>query len=85
MSFLDRIGKIFGKREERLPEPVIPSAMEPTKFETTAESATIDNVKAKMDLVLTQLDSLRVQYQVLNEKVTTMEKILQELYKMAKS
>jgi hypothetical protein len=84
MSILNRIIGIFGKREEKLPEPEIPLTETP-KFDITPEIATIENVRTKMDLVLTQLDSLRVQYQVLNEKVTNMERILQELYKMAKS
>lgn len=54
-------------------------------FGAASESATVANVKARMDLVLTQMDSLRVQYESVNERLINIEKMLKELYDMAKS
>lgn len=83
MGIFSRFKGIFRrKKEEPLPEieklPIL-------KPEVTAETATIENVKAKMDLVLTQLDSLRAQYEAINERIITIERMLKELYSMAKS
>jgi hypothetical protein len=48
--------------------------------ETNAE-----NVKAKMDLVLTQIQSLNVRYETLNERLQRIEQMIQEIYKIAKA
>lgn len=78
MGFLEKITGIGKKREEvELPET--------QKVEITAETATIENVRAKIDLLLTQLESLRIQQQALNERIIQIEKMIQELYRMAKS
>jgi hypothetical protein len=69
----------FRKKKEKPPEiGELPRGM-------SSEAATIDNVKAKMDLVLTQMDSLRTQYAVMNERVQSMEKMLKEILALAKS
>jgi len=60
------------------PEPV------PPKTENT-ESASIEAVKAKIDLIATHIDSLKVQYTVLNERLENLEKMVKEIYQMAKS
>ena len=71
---------MFGrKKQQPLPEPA-----EMTK-EMNSETTTLDNVKAKMDLILTQMDSLRTEYAVLNERTKTMEKLLNEIIALAKS
>jgi hypothetical protein len=83
MGIFSKIKGIFRrKKEEPLPEL---EKLKLPKPEITTETATIENVKAKMDLVLTQLDSLRTQYEAMNERVITIEKMLKELYTMAKS
>lgn len=73
----------LGKKKEELPPlpPVNLTGSQPVTQETT----TIENVKAKMDLVLSRMDSLRTQQEVLIERVNNAEKILKELYAMAKS
>lgn len=76
------MGLVRRKKEEPLTEF---DKMDLPKTGITAESATIENVKVKMDLVLTQLDSLRAQYEAISERVITMERMLRELYAMAKS
>jgi hypothetical protein len=57
----------------------------PLPKEITLETTTADNVKAKMDLIMTQLDSLKTQNDVLNQKIENMDKILKEIYALAKS
>ena len=73
----------FIKKKEPTPLPELPKAE--VKPEIKPEDTTIANVKAKMDLILTQMDSLRAQYATLTTKIEKMEKILDELYKMAQS
>lgn len=80
MGIGSRLKGIFRRRkEEPLPEPtVIP------KTEITAESVATENVKAKMDLVLTQLESLSIKYDTLSERIDRMEKTINEIYTIAK-
>ena len=68
--------KIFRKREA-------PALLPPT--EVTSETVTTENVKAKMDLVLAQVDSLRTQYEALNQRTQTIESMVREIYNLAKS
>jgi hypothetical protein len=59
----------------------IPHEMVP---EITGET-NIENVKAKMDLVLTQIQSLNVRYETVNSRLERIEQTIQEIYKIAKS
>ena len=75
MGFLSSLKEKFGKKKETLPTlPPLPPGPA-----TTAELVTIENVKVKMELVLTQLDSLRVQYETLNERIKNIEKLVTEI------
>jgi len=47
--------------------------------------ANAENVKAKMDLVLTQIQSLNVRYETVNERLDRIEKMIQEIYRIAKA
>ena len=85
MGIFSKLAGVFRrKKKEDLLTPLPPLPPSPTR-EFSAESVTTENVKARMDLVLTQMDSLRVQYETLNEKITSIEKMLKELYALAKS
>jgi hypothetical protein len=44
-----------------------------------------ENMKAKMDLVLTQIQSLNVRYETLNERLQRIEQMIQEIYRIAKA
>lgn len=70
MGILDRI---FRRKKEE-PLPVGP---ETPKQELTAETVTIENVKAKMDSILLQLDTL-------NTRIEQMERMVREIYVIAK-
>ncbi len=77
MSILSRIVGIFGRKKEPLETvPTLPPV---------ADAIAMDNIKSKMDLVLTQLDSMKTGYQVLNERLASIEKMVKEMYDMSKS
>jgi len=73
----------FKHKEESEPLPVSPTPE--TKPEISSETTTIENLKAKMDLILTELDSLRTQYSALSNRIEKMEKMIEEIYKIAQS
>lgn len=72
MGIFSRL-KFWKKKEEPLPVPP------EIKREVTPESARIENVKARMDLILTQIDSLRVQNETLSERVKNIERLVTEI------
>ncbi len=67
------------RRKKEEPLPALPTR------ELTPETVTSDNMKAKMDLVLAQIDSLKTQFEALNQRTQTIEAMVRELYNMAKS
>jgi hypothetical protein len=64
-------------RKKLEPLPALPPL--PSKPETSFEPTNMDNVKAKMELVLTQMDSLRIQYETLNERMKNIERLVTEI------
>jgi len=80
---------VFGFLKKKKPtseEVVLPLSPEPTLPKTEAtESVTIEAVKAKIDLIATHIDGLKAQYAVLNERLENLEKMVKEIYQMAKS
>jgi hypothetical protein len=75
------IFKIFGKKKQEEATQPINLSLPPV----TTETATIENVKAKIDLILSKLDSIKTEQETLNERINGIERILKELYTMAKS
>jgi len=71
MGVLDRFKK---KKEEPVPLPI-----EPVKPIVSTEPATMENLKAKIDLSLTHLDNLRIQYENLNERMKNIERLVTEI------
>jgi len=79
---------IFGRKKRRIVEPIEPHF--PTRFpprisDISGETTMMENIKSKMNLVLTQIDSIRIDYQIMNERVSKIEKLLKEIYELAKS
>lgn len=71
----------FWKRKKEEPVAVeIPKGPPPTP-----EIASRENLKAKMDLILTQMDSLKVQNETLKERIKNVEKSVAEILEIAKS
>jgi len=75
---------IFKKKPPAMPiestEDIPLSALEVNQEETT-----IDNIKAKMDLMATNFDTLKTQYEILNQKISAIERMVKEMYEMSKS
>jgi hypothetical protein len=63
--------------KEPLPsrEPLRP----PEPYRTVEERAEITNVRAKLDLLLTEIDSIKTQNQMINERLKAIEKTLGEI------
>jgi len=77
---------IFGRKKRRIVEPMMPTHYPTPRISNiSGDSTMMENVKSKMDLVLTQLDSIRTDYQIMNERVSKIENILKEIYELAKS
>ena len=74
----------LGKKKEPILKDFPVPPMGPPKtpvpsVEMGAESIEIQNVKAKVDLLLTQLDSLKTQYQIMNERIKNIEQMVEEI------
>jgi hypothetical protein len=81
MAF-DSLKKIF-KKEESQASVQAPLQAEPPK-PVTPEATDMGNIKVKMDLLLTQLESLNVRYETLNQRMANLERMVQEIYAIAK-
>ncbi|TAL47940.1 hypothetical protein EPN87_01800 [archaeon] len=75
------IGFLFRKKVKEEPLPPI----EVPKVEVTTETATVDNLKAKVDLMVTEMDSMKYQFSALNERLQNIERMVREIWQMAKS
>jgi hypothetical protein len=73
----------FLKKKKQEAEIVLPPEPSPPKTETP-ESVSLESIKAKMDLIITHLDGLKAQYTTLNERLENLEKMVREIYQMAK-
>ncbi len=78
-------------KEEKLPEvpksefqPLVKTP-EATVTPLAKEKEDVSNLKAKTDLLLTKIESLETRQESLLEKVKNIEKMLNEIYEMAKS
>ena len=76
----ESLKNIFGRKKELPAAPLVSQMPKPI----TAEATTTENVKAKMDLLLTQLESLNVRYETLNQRLANVERMIQEIYVIAK-
>lgn len=77
---------IFKKKKEVKTETVEPfPPLSPLpKPEINIETTGIENVRAKMDLMMTQLDNLNIRMETLNQRVDRIDRMLQEIYMIAK-
>lgn len=75
----------FFKRKKEKELPKIEGPKIPEISPKTEESIGIENIKAKIDLMLTQIESLRAKYETMNTKIAEIERMIREIYEMAKS
>ena len=83
---------IFGGKKKETPVEEIPPLTnypsytppinQPTAYPTDVAS---ENLKAKVDLMLTQIDSLKIEYETINQRIQNIERMVRDLYAMAKS
>lgn len=73
----------FWKKKEKFDDLSLHA--KPEDLPKMSGEANTENVKAKMDLVLTQIQSLNVRYETLNERLQRIEQMIQEIYKIAKA
>ena len=83
MGIVDRIKGAFRRKKgiELPPMPEIPEA-KPSLSE--AGDINIENYKAKMELMMTKLDSISTQYAALNERVKNIERLVTEIRSFCK-
>jgi len=60
----------------------LPSSLPQTGFTPEKEAPAEE---PKLDLLLTRIESLKLQYEAMKEKVENIERMVKELYQMAKS
>ena len=71
----------FWKRDEEK----IEKEKEAEKKVEVKEVKESSDLNAKIELLLTKIESLRINQETVNERVKNIEKIIKELYEMAKS
>ena len=81
MSIFTKIKNIFRREKppelpptEELPEEPV----EEVKEGSEVRSAEISNLRIKLDLILTELDNIKTQNRMIDEKLKTIEKIIVE-------
>jgi len=75
-------GSSISERESSTMREPFPSreSLAPTEpYRTPGERAEMTNVRAKLDLLLTELDSIKTQNQMINERLKAIEKALAEI------
>ena len=63
---------------EKLP-PIPEKKTSPTELQEQQDKIRMDNVKTKLDLILTDLDNLKTQNQMTNERLKNIEKTLVDM------
>lgn len=78
----------FGKPTDVPQTPLFtsdrPLPQPPSQAMSASESATHENLKAKVDLMMTQIDSMRIQSQAMNERIVQIENMVRQLLDMAR-
>jgi len=84
-SFFKKKKEMEIPKEEKLPEPSKPEFQPLVETSPAKEKEDVSNLKAKTDLLLTKIESLETRQESLLEKVKNIERMLNEIYEMAKS
>ena len=82
-------GTLKKKDEFNLGEPKIGGPLPPPKLpeltEKHHEPHVVENLRTKMELILSQIDTLKAKNDTMNEKIEQIEKMVKEIYEIAKS
>ncbi|MBL7170256.1 MAG: hypothetical protein ISS48_04510 [Candidatus Aenigmarchaeota archaeon] len=85
MSIFSRIRNKFRRKKhevsdlDSLTKKLPPAAEEQRATQTQERKIHLDNVKAKLDLILIDLDNVKTQNQMMNERLKNMEKTLADM------
>jgi len=60
-------------------EPIRETPLEPTEKYSEKETAEITNIRAKIDLLLTEIDSIKIQNRTIDERLRNIEKLMAEM------
>lgn len=95
MGVIGFIGKVIifpfkliftgGKKKEPTAEEAALINPPTEQLQTYPTGVASDNLKAKVDLMLAQVDSLKIEYDAINQRIQSIERMVRELYTMAKS
>lgn len=77
MGIFDRFRRKKKAKLEALPSPAV--GTDAGRGPVTPTSVATGNVKAQMDLVLAQVDSLRMQYETINARLQNIERLVTEI------
>ena len=75
------------KKKEKLDEPKFPTNApypQPTQTAPAVPMSSTSSVKAEMDLVLSQMENLRMQYEAINAKLQNIERVVAEIRSFCK-
>lgn len=95
MGILDKLRR---KKKDRLDEPRFPTGVTPTTMPTAARPATPavptapavpttamrGSLKAELDLVLSQMENLRMQYEAISSRLQNIERLATEIRSFCK-
>ncbi len=56
-----------------------------TQIPEAQKTETKEEKKPELEVLIAKIDALKFQYEALNEKISNIEKMLKEIYEMAKS
>lgn len=81
MGIFGWIKRKFKRKEklEEIPKAPLQTETRITETQKQTEKITMDNIKARVDLVLAELDSIKTQNQTINERLKAIEKTLVEM------
>jgi hypothetical protein len=70
-------------RKEKKEEPVFPPIQQLQQVKNV-EALNQEKQKPEMEILMAKIDALKLQYELLAEKISSIEKMIREIYQMAK-
>ena len=73
----------FRRKKKDVELPPLPPVK--ASLQDLGASVSADNMKAKMDLVLTQMESISIKLEALNQRMNELEVMVKEIFRIAKT
>lgn len=84
--------KLFKRKDQDTSYPDQPQSPVQSRYPSSAgqtnypsNNPDAGNAMAKFDLISAQMDSLKLEYETLNQRIQNIERMVREIYSMAKS